>query len=103
MKFVVTGGAGFVGSHIVRLLVSLDHEVIVIDNLYTGSTKNLDDVIQDVDFYNVDIRDMDRLEGIILKNNTDGIFHQAALTAVQESLVMPEKYFAVNVRGTEYI
>ena len=102
VKYAVTGGAGFVGSHIVRLLVSANHDVVVIDNLHTGKMKNLDDVIQDIDFYDVDIRDMSKLENV-LKNNVDGIFHQAALTYVPESFTMPDEYYDVNVRGTENI
>lgn len=102
MKFAVTGGAGFVGSHIVKQLVSANHDVIVIDNLHTGKMKNLDDVIQDIDFYDVDIRDMSKLESV-LKDDVDGIFHQAALTAVQESFAMPDTYYDVNVLGTENI
>ena len=101
MKFAVTGGAGFVGSYIVKLLVSLGHHVVVIDNLHTGKMKNLEDVIQDIDFHDIDIRDMERLDSIL--KNIDGIFHQAALIAVQESFVMQDKYFDVNVRGTENI
>ena len=102
MKFAVTGGAGFVGNNLVRLLVSLGHDVIVIDNLHRGKMENLEDVVDSVDFYNTDIRDMGRLENV-LKNGVDGIFHQAALTSVQESFTMQDEYFDVNVHGTENI
>lgn len=99
MKYAVTGGAGFVGSYIVRLLVSFGHDVLVIDNLHTGKMENLKNVIHDIDFYDADIRDQSKLEDI-LKNDVDGIFHQAALTNVQESFTIPDKYYDVNVRGT---
>lgn len=103
MKYAVTGGAGFVGSHIVKQLVSDGHDVLVVDNLHTGSMRNLDGVVQDIDFYDVDISDASRLESVLKKCDVDGIFHQAALTAVQESFTMPDRYHDVNVFGTENI
>ena len=103
IKYAVTGGAGFVGSHIVKQLVSANHDVLVVDNLHTGSMRNLDGVIHDIDFYDVDIRDANELEDILKKNNAYGIFHQAALIAVQESFTMPDMYCDVNVLGTENI
>jgi len=101
MRFVVTGGAGFVGSHLVKLLVKKGHEITVIDNLYTGKKENLDEVKDKIKFLNIDIQDYDSME----KNmrNIDGVFHQAALTIVQDSFKMPEKYHSVNVDGTENI
>ena len=99
MKYAVIGGAGFVGSYIVRLLLSSGHDVLVVDNLHTGQMKNLENVMHDIDFHNVDVRDQNKLENI-LKNDVDGIFHQAALTDVQESFAIPDKYYDVNVRGT---
>ena len=101
MKYVVTGGAGFVGNHLVKLLVKEGHEVIVIDNLHKGKKENLDEVIDRIEFLNIDIRDYDLIE----KNmrDIDGIFHQAALTVVQDSFKDPEEYKSVNVDGTENI
>jgi len=101
MKFVVTGGAGFVGNNIVKLLVNEGHDVIVIDNLHTGKLKNLDGVLEKIKFYKIDIRNKNELEKVI--SNVDGIFHQAALTVVQESFTKQEEYFDVNVKGTENI
>ena len=57
MKFAVTGGAGFVGNNIVRLLVSKGHSVVVIDNLNTGKKDNLEGVLEKIDFHEIDIRD----------------------------------------------
>ena len=101
MKFVVTGGAGFVGSHLVKLLVKNGHEITVIDNLHKGGKENLDEVIEKIKFLNIDIQDYESME----KNmqNIDGVFHQAALTVVQDSFSMPEEYHNVNVKGTENI
>jgi len=101
MKFAVTGGAGFVGNNIVKLLVSKGHNVVVIDNLHTGKKENLQEVIEKIEFHNIDIRDFLKLEFIL--KNVDGIFHEAALTIVQESFQKEKEYFDVNVKGTENI
>ena len=101
MNFVVTGGAGFVGSHLVKLLVEEKHEVTVIDNLSKGKKENLDPVINKIKFVKADIRDYESLRKIL--QNIDGLFHQAALTVVQDSFSRPKEYFDVNVGGTENI
>jgi len=101
MKFAVTGGAGFVGHNITRLLISKGHKVIVIDNLHTGKKENLNGVFDDIEFHKIDIRDYDKMENVL--KNVDGIFHEAALTIVQESFDNTEEYFDVNVKGTENI
>ena len=101
MKYIVTGGAGFVGSHLVKLLVEKGHEVIVIDNLHTGKKENLESVIQQITFEKIDIRNYEGLEKIM--KNIDGVFHQAALTVVQDSFENPQEYHEVNVDGTENI
>ena len=101
MRFVVTGGAGFVGSHLVKLLVKKGHEITVIDNLHTGKMENLQEVRNKIEFQNIDIQNYDSMEKEL--RDIDGIFHQAALTVVQDSFKMPEKYHSVNVEGTENI
>ena len=101
MKYVVTGGAGFVGSYLVKLLVKEGHEVIVIDNLHKGKKENLEPVLSKIKFEEIDIRDFDSLERVL--TNIDGVFHQAALTVVQDSFDRPEEYQDVNVIGTENI
>ena len=101
MRFVVTGGAGFIGSHIVKLLLEKKYEVIVIDNLHTGRKQNIQSVIDQIDFHEADIREYEKISKII--ENSDGIFHQAALTSVPESYEIPKVYDDVNVRGTENI
>jgi len=101
MRFVVTGGAGFVGSHLVKLLVREGHQVKVIDNLHTGKMRNLEEVIADIEFCELDIQDFDSIEKEL--RDIDGVFHQAALTVVQDSFKMPDKYHSVNVDGTENI
>ena len=101
MRFVVTGGAGFVGSHLVKLLVREGHQVKVIDNLHTGKMENLEQVVEDIEFCKIDIQDFDSMEKEL--KDTEGVFHQAALTVVQDSFKIPEKYQNVNVDGTENI
>ena len=101
MHFAVTGGAGFVGSHLVKLLVKEGHKITVIDNLHKGKKENLASVINKIKFQKIDIRDYQSLEKIL--KNIDGVFHQAALTVVQDSFSKPEEYFDVNVHGTENI
>jgi len=101
MRFVVTGGAGFVGSHLVKLLVEEGHEITVIDNLHKGKKENLASVINKIKFEKIDIRDCESMRKVL--KNIDGVFHQAALTVVQDSFSRPEEYFDVNVRGTENI
>ncbi|MFM8658850.1 MAG: NAD-dependent epimerase/dehydratase family protein, partial [Candidatus Nitrosotenuis sp.] len=101
MKFAVTGGAGFVGSYLVKKLINEDHDVIVIDNLYRGNLKNLKEVSDKIQFQKVDIRDFDSMKNII--KNTDGVFHEAALTDVQESFTKQDEYTDVNVKGTENV
>jgi len=101
MHFAVTGGAGFVGSHLVKLLVEEGHEITVIDNLDKGKKENLASVINKIKFQKMDIRDYESMKKIL--KNVDGVFHQAALTIVQDSFTRPEEYFDVNVHGTENI
>ncbi len=101
MRYVVTGGAGFVGSNIVKLLVKEGHEVTVVDNLHSGKKENLESVFDNIKFEQCDIRDFDLLEDIT--RDADGVFHQAALTVVQDSFDNPEEYHDVNVIGTENI
>ena len=101
MRFVVTGGAGFVGSHLVKLLVNEGHQVTVIDNLHTGKMENLDLIKNDIKFCKIDVQDFDSMEREL--REIDGVFHQAALTVVQDSFTIPEEYHRVNVEGTENI
>jgi UDP-glucose 4-epimerase len=101
MHFVVTGGAGFVGSHLVKLLVEEGHKITVIDNLHKGKKENLASVINKIEFQKTDIRDYESMKKVL--KNIDGVFHQAALTVVQDSFSRPEEYFDVNVRGTENV
>ena len=101
MKFVVTGGAGFIGSYIVRYLVDNGYQVIVVDNLFRGKLKNLSGYENKIDFHNLDILNFEELRTVV--KDSEGIFHQAALTSVSESFTQTDKYQEVNVNGTENI
>ena len=101
MKYVVTGGAGFIGSRIVKLLVKEGNSVTVIDNLHTGKMENLDEVRNEINFVKADIRNFEDMDKNII--DCDGIFHEAALTLVQESFTKQKEYNEVNVIGTENI
>ena len=101
MNFLVTGGAGFIGSRVVKLLLEEKHEVTVIDNLHSGKLENISNFQNKIDFHNVDVRDFKKIKSIASKS--DGIFHFAALTDVLESFTKPDEYNAVNVKGTQNI
>ena len=101
MKFVITGGAGFIGSHIAKHLVDKNHNVTVVDNLSRGRLENLSKIKEQIEFKKIDILDFNLLKEVI--SNSDGVFHQAALTSVPESFTQKEKYHNVNVKGTENI
>jgi len=101
MNFAVTGGTGFIGSHLVKYLVSEGHSVTIIDNLFRGKISNLDGVQDKVHFVKLDILNYEDLRNNL--QNVDGIFHQAALTSVPESYQKEDEYKKVNITGTENI
>ena len=101
MKILVTGGAGFIGSHITEYLVQRGDDVTVLDNLNTGRKENLVKINDKINFVNGDIRDYKLLEKLV--SDTSGVFHEAALASVQDSFNMKDEYFDVNVNGTENI
>jgi len=101
VKFIVTGGLGFIGSYIVKHLINQNHKVTIVDNFWRGKLENLTGFKDKIDIQKLDILDIESLRKII--NDFDGIFHQAALTSVPESFIQKEKYHSVNVVGTENI
>ena len=82
MRFLVTGGAGFIGSHIAEALLADGHSVRVIDNLHAGSLKRISHIMDRIEFVKADIRDRDALRSAM--HGCNGVFHQAALVAIQE-------------------
>jgi len=101
VKYIVTGGAGFIGSNIVKKLVTRGDDVTVIDNLNTGKEENLETVREKIVFLKDSILNVELLEKE--SKGIDGIFHQAALASVQDSFSKPDEYHDVNVNGTENI
>jgi len=101
MKFVVTGGAGFIGNRIVKALLNQGDSVKIVDNLHTGKMENLDGIINEVEFVKADIRNFEEMKENI--KDVDGVFHEAALRVVQESFTKQNEYNDVNVVGTENI
>jgi UDP-glucose 4-epimerase len=97
-KALVTGGAGFIGSHLVEALQSAGCEVAVLDNLSTGSFSNLDSVRANLSFYQNDIKQLDALEQAAA--GCDVIFHLAAVVAVQQTIDDPIGSTRVNDIGT---
>jgi nucleoside-diphosphate-sugar epimerase len=96
--FLVTGGAGFIGSHIAEQLANKGHRVLVLDNLSEGKLKNLSSVKNKITFIKGDIRrerDLDKALG-----GVDFVLHQAALRSVPKSMERPFEYNDVNVTGT---
>ena len=97
-KILITGGAGYIGSHIVEFLLSKNYAVYVVDNLSRGYKIFLN---KKVIFINVDIKNVSKINQIIKKNNFKTIIHLAALTDVQESERFRKKYYMNNIIGTE--
>src|SRR5947208_11201015 len=95
---LVTGGAGFIGSHLAERLVALGHEVRVVDNLSTGNEANLADIAGDIEFLRGDLCDVDVCRRAVA--GMDVVFHVAALPSVPRSLKDPWASHAANVNAT---
>ena len=100
-KTLVTGGAGFIGSHLVDALVSADCDVTVLDNLTTGNLLNLEHIKDRITFYKGDIRDQEILYKA--SKDCDIIFHQAAVVSVPQTVDNPVDSAMVNDMGTLYV
>lgn len=104
MAILVTGGAGYIGSHTCVELLNAGYEVVVLDNLSNSSEKSLDRVKQitgkEVKFYKGDILDRDILAKVLENEDIEGCIHFAGLKAVGESVVKPWEYYNNNVTGT---
>jgi nucleoside-diphosphate-sugar epimerase len=98
MLYLVTGGAGFIGSHIVERLVKAGEKVRVLDNFSSGTRENLKDLLDKIELVEGDIRDF----WIVIKTveGVDFVLHQAALTSVQRSIKNPLTTNEVNINGT---
>jgi nucleoside-diphosphate-sugar epimerase len=97
-KALITGGAGFIGSHLVEALLSVGCKVTVLDNLSTGNLSNLELVMDQITFYKNDIRELEMLEKAV--EGCDVIFHLAAVVAVQQTISNPIESTMINDIGT---
>lgn len=96
-SIVVTGGAGFIGSHIAEVCVERGHDVTVVDDLSIGDRRNMAPFRSDVQFHRTDIRS-DSLAGVL--EGVDWVFHEAALPSVPRSFEVPVEVTDINVRGS---
>ena len=100
MRVLVTGGAGFIGSHVVDGLVAAGHQVAVLDDLSTGRRENLRD---DVAFHEVDLRDRAGVHGVLASFQPEVVSHQAAQTSVAVSAREPVLDAEINVVGSLHL
>ena len=104
MKILVTGGAGYIGSHTCVELTEEGYEVVIVDNLYNASEKAVERIKEitgkDVVFYRADIRDYNAMNDIFAKEKPDAVIHFAGMKAVGESVSKPMEYYENNIGGT---
>ena len=104
MSILVTGGAGFIGSHTCVELLNAGYDTIILDNLCNSKSESINRVKEitskDVKFYNCDIRDREGLDKIFAENNIEAVIHFAGLKAVGESCSKPLLYYHNNITGT---
>lgn len=98
MKVLLTGGAGYIGSHVALNLLDRGHEVTVIDNLSTGNEKLIP---KNARFIKCNINNLNKIESIIQNENFDSLMHFAAFVKVEESMQFPEKYFENNTVNSD--
>ena len=104
MRILVTGGAGYIGSHTCLELLNQGHEVVVFDNLSNSSEESLNRVKtltgKDLTFYKADMLDREAMERIFSQEKIDAVIHFAGLKAVGESVAKPLEYYSKNITGT---
>lgn len=98
---LITGGAGFIGSHLTERLAKKGDSIIVVDNLSRGNLGNLSGILNEIEFVRKDITDYDVMKELV--KDSDVVFHFASLSRVMPSIENPELCFRVNVQGTEVI
>lgn len=98
---LITGGAGFIGSHIAHILVKEGHKVIVFDDFSSGSVDNLKDIKKQINIVKGDITDFNQLKTAF--KGVDYVYHHAALVSVAESMSNPQKTQKINIEGTNNV
>ena len=99
-NILVTGGAGYIGSHIIEILINKNKNIFIVDNLTTGHKKLIN---KKAKFFKFDIINSSKLKKIIIENNIDSIIHLAASLIIGEGEKKPNKYFKNNVIGTKSV
>ncbi len=94
---LVTGGAGYIGSHTIHELLKQGYHPVVVDNLSNGFKESVPD---NVEFYQLDVRNKAEMKSVFMKHNFSAVVHLAGLAIVEESFAKAEDYFAHNVSGT---
>lgn len=102
MKYLVTGGLGFVGNEVVRQLLSMNHEVVVIDN-GSGVAPNISDIINKIKLFQVDITDFDAVNSVINRELPDAVIHMAAMHFIPLCNQYPLRTHDINVKGSMHI
>lgn len=107
MKILVTGGAGYIGSHTCIQLLEQGYEVVIVDNFYNSCQEAINRIEElsgkDVRFYEVDIRDEKSMRDVFIKEKPYGVIHFAGLKAVGESVSVPLTYYDNNITGTNVL
>src|SRR6185369_13565759 len=108
MRILVTGGAGFIGSHLVEKLLSADHEVVILDDFndfYDPQIKqaNIAGFAKDVSVCHVDLRENDSVRTVFGREKVDAVVHLAARAGVRPSIQFPRLYYDTNVLGTLHL
>src|SRR5438067_1413672 len=108
MRVLVTGGAGFIGSHLVEKLLASGHQVVILDDFndfYDPQTKhaNVAGLARDVTVYHVDLRDSESVRNLFHREKVDAIAHLAARAGVRPSIQQPRLYYDTNVTGTLHL
>ena len=97
-NILITGGAGYIGSHISEILIKKKKKIFIIDNLSTGHRRLIN---KKAIFFRLDINDKKKIKSIIIKNKIDSIIHLAGSLIIGEGEKKPKKYYRNNVLGTK--
>ena len=94
-KILITGGAGYIGSHVAEILIKNKNKVIIVDNLSTGFKKLIN---KKAKFFKININNTKKIREVIVNNKINSIIHLAAALSVGESEKNPNKYYKINVK-----